>query len=272
MFAENFMSSKLKMPINQIIAICAVIFLVTLIAEDQLNGTMHVLWFWGSAIIIWNIINAKKTDLPSFIVIGVIGGTAAWHYLIISKYDTPLSTGTWLIHMVILVAVGIYYLNTNLSRHTDLEKNAFKLFRLASASVWETTNGYTSRPYPAGSISSRKEDILKFASFMYDKNIARPVASDDQVYFMFSMNTSPVSNPPAGPPLDKVSYASFDFSGGLSVKISKDDYRQYREEYNFEQLCSSLSDIFKDFFELHKEGKEYAIIDKMNHVKLNPFN
>jgi hypothetical protein len=266
------MSSKLKMPLSHTIGIFSILFLITLIAEDQLNGTINVLWFWGGAIIVWDFLYAKKTGLPMFYVMGILGGSAAWHYLLATRYESPFTMGTWLLHIVVFVSASFIYPRVKFFEHTAYEKNAFRLFKLASKNVWEASNGFTTRPYPGGNVSIAEQDINKFAGFLYDKNIAKPVFRGGATYLMFSMNTSPLSNSPDSPSLDKVSYAMFDSSGNLSVSISRDDYRQYREKYNFEQLCSSMSDIFMNFFKLYKEGKEYYITEKLNSVKLNLFN
>jgi hypothetical protein len=237
-----------------------------------LNGTINVLWFWGGAIIIWDFVYAKRTGLPIFYLLGILGGTAVWHYLLATRYETPLTLATWLLHMVIFVSSALFYPRIKFYEHAAFEKNAFRLFKLASKNVWETTDGFTTRPYPGGNVSVSEEDINRFAGFLYEKSIAKPVVRGESTYLTFSMNTSPLSNPPDGPSLEKLSYALFDSSGNLSVSISRDDYKQYREEYNFEQLCASMSDIFMNFFQLHKEGKEYYIIVKLNSVKLNLFN
>jgi len=56
------------------------------------------------------------------------------------------------------------------------------------------------------------------------------------------------------------SHVSFDHSGNFAVQISKSDYRQYKEQITFDQLCAALVDLFKRFLQYYRQGKESRIL------------
>jgi len=64
----------------------------------------------------------------------------------------------------------------------------------------------------------------------------------------------------------KDTYVTFDFNGNVSVNIAKKDYQKYKEEFTFDQLCSSLGNLFIEFLELYLKGKSREIIDKLNAI------
>ena len=67
------------------------------------------------------------------------------------------------------------------------------------------------------------------------------------------------------------SYVVFDFDGSVSVNITKQDYLKYKDELSFDKLCTSMGELFIDFFEMFKQGEGVQIIDKLNKLRLNPF-
>ena len=63
-----------------------------------------------------------------------------------------------------------------------------------------------------------------------------------------------------------MTYVSFDSDGTVEVNISEKDYRKYKDEYTFDQLCASLGDLFTGFLELFKENKSGEIITRLNSI------
>lgn len=64
----------------------------------------------------------------------------------------------------------------------------------------------------------------------------------------------------------------FDYDGNVTVHISKKDYLEYKETLSFDQLCESMGNLFKEFFELFLKGEEIRIIDKLDSLKISIFN
>ena len=45
----------------------------------------------------------------------------------------------------------------------------------------------------------------------------------------------------------------------VAVRIAEKDYRKYREELTFDELCASLGDLFKQFLSWYRDGSEDKI-------------
>ena len=257
-----FNKSKLKMSLSRYIALFAFLFLISLITEDVIFGTYYTLWIWGAIIILWSILYSLRTHLIVIIFNGVIIGSAAWHYTLASHYDTIFSLQTWLLHLAVIIFFNFFSWGKRIRIHDKLESFARKLFDLAASSIEETKNGFTSRPFSLGTVEHSREEIIGFARFLKTKNISTFNVSEKSVTIFFSMGVSPLSNPD----LQKVSYVSFDSDNNLSVHISQKDYRQYREQFTFDQLCFSLGNVFKRFLEYYKNNNETRILDELSSV------
>lgn len=65
----------------------------------------------------------------------------------------------------------------------------------------------------------------------------------------------------------EVSHVKIGYDGGISVKVSDRDYRDYREKLSFDKLCASMIDIFSRFLEYYRSGLEQRIITELKAVK-----
>jgi hypothetical protein len=145
-----------------------------------------------------------------------------------------------------------------------------ELLELAAQPVDTVTNGYTSRPQPAGKVESDKNLIINFADFVLKNLIAVPYIENERVVFViterYRKHITNLLTDYTGE-----SYVAFDFDGSVSVNITKQDYLKYKDELSFDKLCSSMGDLFISFFEKYRKKEESRIIDSMNELKLNPF-
>ncbi len=64
-------------------------------------------------------------------------------------------------------------------------------------------------------------------------------------------------------------WVNFDVNGEVSVHIAQKDYLDYREPLAFDQLCTSLGQVFIDFIELYNKGEGVRVIDRMDDLKLS---
>lgn len=257
-----FNKSKLKMSLSRIIALLGFLFLISLITEDLLWGTRYSIWIWGAIIIIWSILYSWRTKLLVILINGIVVGSAAWHYTLANHYDTFFSMQTWVLHIAVIIFFNFLFWGKKIRIHDKLETFARKLFNLAAGSIEETKDGFTSRPFSLGNVNYDREKLIGFARFLKTKNIALFMVNKKSVTLIFSMGISPLSNPD----LQKVSYVSFDSDNNLSIHISQKDYRQYKEQLTFDQLCFSLGNVFKRFLEYYKQHNENRILDELSSV------
>ncbi len=60
---------------------------------------------------------------------------------------------------------------------------------------------------------------------------------------------------------------NFAFGGNVSANISEKDYKKYKNELTFDQLCHSMGNLFIEFFDYFKSGESSKIINKLKYVK-----
>lgn len=138
---------------------------------------------------------------------------------------------------------------------------------LAAQPVSDRTNGLTQRPMQAGKVDYTTAELHGFAAFIKKNLIAIPVIEAERVVFILNIPFTRLlsyNNKYA----DRT-YVSFDYEGNVTVNISQDDYYLYRDQWAFDQLCSSLGNLFIDFMEHYKNGSEVLIIHRMNALNLN---
>jgi len=130
-------------------------------------------------------------------------------------------------------------------------------------------SSYTNRPRPVAKIEYTKEEIFAFAHYLKKNLVAMPYYNHQKVIFM-PVKMGEEYGVLFGPNLSywDRTWISFDFSGEVSVYISKDYYLDYKENLSFDQLCESLGNLFIRFFEQYKNGEEVRIIDHLNDMKV----
>jgi hypothetical protein len=174
-------------------------------------------------------------------------------------YNLPyLSLEAYIINILVIVLFIVFYWPT-FSGAEKFEANARRLFKLAGELLHDTSDGFTERPYTAGSVSYIPEDLMGFVRFINGRFIAKSFHRGSSIYLGFSLGKSMVvtENP------EEVSYIKFDQNGSITVSISAFDYHQYRKSFSFDQLCASVGDIFKRFLEYYKDGNEARIIAEL---------
>jgi hypothetical protein len=143
-----------------------------------------------------------------------------------------------------------------------LERYFPTLLERAAKTVNDTNDGYSARPYPSAKRQYSKDEIVTFAEYLNKKLIAVSYIDNDRVILVFS-NGMFQYIPFLKPNLQKVTYVSFDYEGNSSIYISKKDYRKYKEELTFDQLCHSFSDIVLKFFHYFCKGEYENIIEML---------
>jgi len=247
--------SKLRGPIGRIGPYAAAVFISLGLIESIITGKPPYSAFaFGCFFIVLGIIEYHRTKLITYLILGLLWGTGTWHSMA-RFFVSFLSLETYIPHVI--AALGALVLTWPVFYGNEkLESNARKLFNLAAEHVHEAFNGFTDRPYSACKTEYTRDEIRGFTRFMGGKKIAKSFVQQKVVILAFSMGISPLKEPD----LQQISYVSFDNDGNISIHISEYDYKRFKEELTFDQLCASLGDVFMRFLEHYKKGLESRII------------
>ena len=257
-----------------------VLFLVPLILEGQMIGTSFVPYVYSLILIIYGIVYFFRIRMweallititmaiaicwyflaerpvmarESFLLIGLDFGDAFWVWT--SQYIT---THIWFAVLALNFTI-FFTAGPRLTKAIDLERNAIKLFRLTARPVFEEGNGYTERPFDAGKHQYDIKKLTGFTSFLEDKKICLAQYPGNGIKYIFSMGASPLVRSQR----DKLSHVFFANDGNISVFISKSDYKQYRKQYTFDQLCNMMGQTFFRFMEYYNDNNERRIITEI---------
>jgi len=171
--------------------------------------------------------------------------------------------------MAIICGGGIIYL----AAARRLKWRGREIFELAAMPVADVQNGFTERPRPIGRIECTRGEILEFAEFVGSNLIAMSYVEANRVVFM-PIKMGQEFAPVYGWRYDyrKRTWIAFDFEGSVSVRISEEDYLDYRDQLSFDQLCNSLGRLFIEFFESFRGGEGLRVIERMNALRVPIFS
>jgi hypothetical protein len=247
--------SKLRGPIGRIGPYAVAVFISLGLIEAIITGNPPYSAFaFGCFFIVIGIYEYQRTKLFTYLILGLLWGTGTWHSMA-RIFVSFLSLETYIPHVIVsitalIVTWPVFYGNEK------LESNARRLFNLAAEHVHEAFNGFTDRPYSACKTEYTRDEIRGFARFLAGEKIVKSIVQEKVVVLAFSMGISPLKEPD----LQRISYVSFDKDGNISIHISEYDYKRFKEELTFDQLCASLGDVFTRFLEHYKKGLETRII------------
>jgi hypothetical protein len=264
--------SKLKGPIGRIYPLAILLTYILGIAEflvrKQLKmdypgisiGPVYSTVLLSLFFLVMGIYQWYRYRLWIYPVLGLLAATGTiqslsnFHIYSMSYFHLEL----YIINIFLVVLFVVFFWPT-FSGAEKYEVNGKRLLKLAAELIYDTSDGFTNRPYSAGSVKYTSEELVGFARFLNGKFITRAYHQGGMVYLGFSIGKSPVVvDDPA-----EISNVMFDREGNVTVSISAFDYRQYRSQYNFEQLCATMGDVFKRFLEYYKDGNETRIITEL---------
>ena len=143
------------------------------------------------------------------------------------------------------------------------------IMEAAAENVESGESSFTARPRPISKIEYSKEELFGFAHYLKKNLIVMPYYDHEKVIFT-PVKMGEEYGVLFGPNIkfwDRT-WISFDFSGNISVNISKDYYLDYKENLSFDHLCESLGHLFIKFYDYYKNGEEIRIIDQLNEMKV----
>jgi hypothetical protein len=193
----------------------------------------------------------------------LMGITIAQASLIFPNYDNPgIFKLTYFICFILIILFILINWNS-IYGHERFELNSRRLFRLASERIYKTDDGYTERPYSGGKVGCTRDELLGFVRFLHGNYIVRPFYYESYVCLSFSMNTSLIVINEG----KEVSHVIIGYDGSVTVKVSDKDYRDYRERWSFDQLCSSMANVFVRFLDYYQKGLESRIVSELKSAR-----
>jgi hypothetical protein len=172
--------------------------------------------------------------------------------VIAGSYFTGYTGVYFLIPAIILVTAYVYLLASRKMRWRYRD-----ILELAAKPVEETQDGFTTRPFPAGVAEYTREELIRFGNYLSKNLIAFPFIEKERILFLINGTTRFLFRRPNA---QQDTFVTFDFKGNIAVNIAKNDYKKYKAELTFDQLCASLGSLFKTFLQFYQEGKKDRII------------
>jgi hypothetical protein len=134
------------------------------------------------------------------------------------------------------------------------------ILRLAANPIRNFRDGYTDRLYPIGRTDIKNEVLEEFGKFANYNLIATAFMESNKIILVFS-NGWYQYIPFLKPAWQKVTFISFDNFGNLNIHISMKDYKIYKNEVTFDQLCASLGNLIILLIRMYENGKKEEIIN-----------
>lgn len=148
-----------------------------------------------------------------------------------------------------------------------------EIFELAAEPVDDIGDGYTSRPRPVGKVEYSPQQMRTFARFAARNLIALPYTTSTHITLVLIKMGDEYGRLLGliGDYRD-ATWVDFDADGEVSVHIAQKDYLDYRESLSFDQLCTSLGQVFIDFLDLYSKGEGVRVIDRMDDLRIGVFS
>ena len=186
---------------------------------------------------------------------------------IADKSNLGLTPLLLVIMYILMLVVGYLAINRKLRWRGE------EVFELAAMPVEDIGDSFSARPRPAGKIPVSKTEMIRFVEFMTKNLIAFAFREENRVVFVLTLpgNELPYL---LGTKKDYLedTWVAIDYEGNITVNITEEDYLLFKMDLDFDQLCQSLGDLFREFLELSKQGQDSRIIDRMNALRLFPLN
>lgn len=253
-------SAKLK-PTQQMLIVFTLALLAIIVTASIFFGQSGFYWTFGSVqflmVLIHFLVMIQTRNLVYLIPI-------LFYFFVGLTFLPPLADTPGHIFFAVMAAlflVGLIFVF--LSKKINWRYR--EILKLAAKPVKDAADGFTSRPFPSGQAEYTQEEVNGLGHFLLKHVIAYPFFESDRVvlvvprymwtYLLFFKRD-----------YDNETYVAFSDSGKVSVRIAHRDYKAYKEELTFDQLCASLGDLFKQFLYMYKKGQTRDIIAWLNRL------
>lgn len=228
-------------------------------------------FFWGFAA--YTLLAAARTHNRYFIIQAMYLGALGLVSFAAPQIDRARNTNPGLIFFLIILVIFMLVWLVIVFINRKLKWRGRDILELAASSVDEVGDGYTPRPLPAGKTDFSERQIQEFAEFARRNLISVPYTGKDKVVLVpvIAAREFPFILGLKGDYTDET-WVAFDFNGNVSVNIAHRDYLNFRESLAFDQLCTSMGNMFVEFVELHTRGEGPRIIDRLDAMGVSVFS
>lgn len=220
----------------------------TTMAERTADVLLGIIYLGLSAVCVFSWIKAKQVYVFPIMLMNL---------MVALNFFADLQMLTVIIS-VCLFTLFIYMFFVYLKNTAQYRR----ILERAARPVDDARNGYTHRPYPSGKAVYSKGEIFGFAEFLKSRLIAIPFVDSNGITMAFPEDWLGRLYDMHGSYLDDTRVI-FQFNGQVSAHITEKDYKKYQEELTFDQLCSSLGNMFIEFMEMFKNGEGNLILEKI---------
>jgi hypothetical protein len=257
-------TSKLK-PIDEhgplvglllsIIMITAFAIIWNIYGENTVDKIAGILLAFGAVL---NFLIWYRTKSPGHL------SFMSWQLLMAIRllfgFEDPVVVTVYAVMIIILILIFFYMI------YKKKLKSYYKnILELAAQPVEDAQNGFTARPFPAGRTEFRQHEIIEFGKYCAKNLIAIPYLEKGKLILVISVNFRKDLLFTRNEYLSST-YVAFNQDGSVEVNIAENEYRIYREELTFDQLCASLGNLFIEFLNLFKENKSKEILNRLNSI------
>ena len=212
-----------------------------------------------------NFLIFRRTKNLGFFVVTVCMLLATIMSVLVGIYGRGVFNPALVITVVLLVITFPIILYMLFTKKTKWRKR--EMLELAAFQVDKTHSGFTTRPFPAGTVECSQEELDAFVQFMKVNMIALPVYDYNRVNLVINSDYEFIMGLSLS--YKDKTWISIDNEGQVLVHISKKDYLLYRDTYSYDKLCESLGAKMIEFLNLYLKEEEQRIIDMLNDLNLH---
>jgi hypothetical protein len=162
-----------------------------------------------------------------------------------------------MISLMLIESTNPYRPKNVLSRHLPI------LLERAAQPVNSAMDGFTDRPYPAGKFDYDETAVRDFANFTRLHLIATPYYGSERTILVLSNGLFQYFKS-VNPEFTHLTYVSFSPDGSYDVHISRKDYKRYKKQLTFDELCRSLGEVGVDLYNEFRAGRQQIILKDLH--------
>jgi hypothetical protein len=162
----------------------------------------------------------------------------------------------WAISLLIVILLSLFF---SIKKPRFMRDYFPVLLERAARPVNSTMDGFTDRPYPAGKFDYDEATVRGFANFTRMYLIATPFYESGRTIFVLSNGLFQYFKS-IMPEFEKLTYVSFNPDGSYDVHISRKDYKRYKDQLTFDELCRSLGIVLLDIYSDFRVGQTEKIL------------